>query len=100
MEPVRPLMSVTPAVPPPPPLVRQVGQVRLPAASRAKGPEAETATVPVALGIVIVLFEPDGVENTSELVIPELVAFRLVLASPCKVKVWVEVPTVKEAVGV
>lgn len=45
----------TPAVPPPPPLVKQVGQVRLPAASKAIGPLALMAKVPLAPGIVIVL---------------------------------------------
>ena len=39
----------------PEPEVKHVEQVRLPNASRANGPAAETATVPEALGKVIVL---------------------------------------------
>jgi hypothetical protein len=78
--PVRLLTLETPAEPPPPPLVRQVGQVRLPAASRAIGPVAETATVPVAFGMVIVLFELLGVAKVRLLVMPALVAVRLTVA--------------------
>ena len=46
--PVVPVMSTTPP-PAPPPLSRQVGQVRLPVvALSTSGPEAVTATVPLA----------------------------------------------------
>ena len=85
---------------PPPPLVKQVEHVRLPAASKLSGPEAETATVPLALGRVIVLFERVGVANTKLLLMPPEVADKDVLPSPCKTSVWLAVPTVKVAVGV
>src|SRR5579862_1036888 len=98
--PVRVLIELTPAVPPPPPLVRHVGQVKLPAASSLRGPLAETATVPLALGMVTVLLLLDGVAKTSALVTPPDVALSVVPPSPCKVKVWLEVPTVNVAVGV
>ena len=61
-------MLETPADPPPLPSVRQVGQDRLPRASIASGPVAETAMVPLAFGITMDLLEPDGVVKLRVLV--------------------------------
>ena len=81
-------------------LVMQVGQVKLPAASSASGPDALTATVPVALGIVIVWLAIAGVAKIKLLVKLPFLAESEVEASPCSVNVWVGVPTVRVAVGV
>jgi len=75
-----PVSELRLTTPEPPPLERQVAQVRLPAASRARGPEAETAMVPVALGMVMVLAPPLGVAKVRALVTPPEVAVRLTLA--------------------
>jgi hypothetical protein len=99
MSPFKLLMCDTPPDPPPP-LVKQVGQVRLPAASRLSGPLALTATVPLALGIVTVWLATAGPANTRVLVNEPLLALSEVLPSPWRVKVWVGVPTVRVAVGV
>jgi hypothetical protein len=68
MAPVWLLRLETPAVPPPPPLVKQVGQVKFPRASMTIGPAAETAMVPLAFGITMDLLEPDGVVKLRVLV--------------------------------
>ena len=67
-----PLMafSESTAPPAPPPPVVQAEQVRLPLASIAKGPDALTATVPLALGTVMVLLDPAGVAKFTVLVNP------------------------------
>lgn len=97
--PLRLLTLVTPEVPPLPPVVRQVGQVRLPAESSAIGPDADTATVPLALGRVMVLFEPLGVAKIRLFVILPEVELRFTVA-PCRVRFWPVEPTVRAAVGV
>ncbi len=92
-------LSTAATPPPPPPLVTQVGQVRLPLPSRLIGPEADTATVPVAFGMVMVLLLVAGVANVSVFVTPLSVAVRLT-AAPCNVRFWAWVPTVSAALGV
>ena len=67
MAPVWALTLETPELPPPP-VVKQVGQVKLPAESMAIGPVAETAMVPLAFGITMDLLEPDGVVKLRVLV--------------------------------
>jgi hypothetical protein len=62
------LMLETPVVPPLPPVVKQVGQDKLPRASMASGPAAETAIVPLAFGMTMDLLEPDGVVKLRVLV--------------------------------
>ena len=97
--PVRPFKLSTAAwPPPPPPLVTHVGHDILPLASIASGPEAETASVPVAFGTVIVLLEPVGVAKVKVFVMPPEVAARLT-AAPCIVRFWLVAPKVKAAVG-
>jgi hypothetical protein len=81
------------------PEVKQVAQVRLPAASRASGPLALTAIVPVAFGIVIVLLPLLGVAKVRVFVTPPLVAVRLVLA-PCRVRFCAIAPIVSGPLGV
>lgn len=99
--PVRPFkLSTAAAPPPPPPLVTQVAQVILPLASMARGPLALTATVPVAFGNVIVLLVPLGVAKVNVLVVAPLVAVKLVVAAPCKVRFCVVEPIVMAALGV
>src|SRR5664279_4451724 len=91
---------MTPGWPPVAPgPVKQNGQVRLPAASRVSGPPAETATVPVALGMVMVLAPPVGVAKVSLLVVAPFVAVRLVKA-PWRVRFWMVEPMVIAAVGI
>ena len=98
--PVSPFRLSTAATPPPPPpLVTQVGQVMLPAESIASGPLALTATVPVALGKVIVLLPPLGVANVREFVTPLSVADKVVTA-PWSVRFCVVAPIVIAAPGV
>ena len=72
----------------------------LPLASTAMGPEADTATVPVALGTVIVLLLPLGVAKVRALVKPLAVAVRLVELPPCSNNVWLVEPIVIAAEGV
>jgi len=67
MAPVWALTLETPEEPPPP-LVRQVGQDRLPRASICSGPAAEMAMVPLAFGITMDLLLPDGVVKLNVLV--------------------------------
>ena len=69
---VVPVMSTTPP-PAPPPLDRQVGQVRLPVvASRTRGPDALTATVPLVLGSLIATL-PLGAAARDRVVVKALV---------------------------
>ena len=60
----------------------------------ANGPEAETAMVPVALGMVIVLLVVDGVAKVKLLVMLAFVLVKLVIA-PCRVRFWVVEPMVR-----
>lgn len=69
----------------PPPLVKQSGHVMSPAASSEMTPDAETATVPLALGSVIVLLPLEGVAKVNVLVTPVSVEVSEVVA-PCNVK--------------
>ena len=85
--PLKELTDITPAVPPPPPLVKQVAQLRLPAASRPRGPLADTATVPDAFGKVMVLLVTLGAANTKLFLTPAALALKLVLPSPWRLKV-------------
>ena len=61
-------------------VVAHVGHVKLPFASSASGPAADTATVPVAFGMVMVLLLVAGVAKVSELVMPPEVLVRLTVA--------------------
>jgi hypothetical protein len=61
-------MLDTPVVPPLPPVVKQLGQDRLPAASIWSGPAAEMAIVPLAFGMTMDLLLPDGVVKLRVLV--------------------------------
>ena len=85
---------------PPEPLTPQLGQLMLPLTSSVIKPLALTATVPLAFGSVIVLFELAGAANSKELVIPPLVAVSFVLPLPCKVKFWPVAPATKAPLGV
>ena len=88
--------STAPPAPPPP--VVQVVQVRLPLASMANGPEALTATVPLAFGNVMVLLEPLGVPKFRVLVKAPLV-LEIATAAPCTVTFCAVTPNNKAAVG-
>ena len=80
-------------------MVVQVAQVMFPLASKVIGPVAETATVPVAFGTVMVLLEPAGVAKLSVLVKAPVVLLMLTLA-PWTVTFWLVAPSRKAAVGV
>src|SRR5882724_3815417 len=83
-----------------PPLVTQVVQEISPKGERAIGPVAETATVPEASGITILLPDTVGVAKERVLVTPVFVSVRLV-SEPCNTSAKPVEPTVSElAVGV
>ena len=70
----------------------------MPLASRDSGPVADTATVPLLFGMVMVLPVPDGVAKLRVLVTPALVLLSVVL-EPCKIKLCVVEPMVEAMVG-
>ncbi len=71
----------------PEPVVMQSGQVISPFPSKETTPDAETATVPLAFGILIVLFPEDGVLKVKVLVTPPDEDVSEVIA-PCNVRFW------------
>ena len=82
--PVVPVMSTTPP-PAPPPLARQVGQVRLPVvALSTSGPEAVTATVPLALGSLMATLAAGAAASDKVVVkaLVELLRMNVPLAVP------------------
>jgi len=87
------------ALPFPVPVVKQSGQVIFPFTSKATTPLADTATVPDALGIVIILFPAPGAAKTKEFVTPADVSVREVTA-PCSVRFWDCDPIVNAPDGV
>lgn len=97
---VVPVISTTPP-PAPPPLARQVGQVRLPVvASSTRGPEALTATVPLVFGSLIATL-PEGAAASERVVVNALVKLLrmkvplLVLGTPtARLPLAVTVPAV------
>ncbi len=67
----------------------------VPAEESESGLEAETATVPEALGKLMVLVAVGEVKLRVVELAPEL-AMRVDADPPCKVRVWVAAPTVKD----